>query len=252
MLAVSHSRGADSDAPEQWNDLKGLWPLVAGGGGKGYDLSGYGNHGDWNGSGAHWAPSEQGTVGQCNGTDDGVNLGDWDSLAGGLFTISLEVYPTVVGGPDQRLLSMAALPGFAIGLTNELRVWRTTWHVIAPVNTVLANQWNHIAVRAETPRQVTGFVNGVRYVTEAAQGADYTFGTVWLAAAIVAGAYFAGLVRDVRTWSGPKTDSQIQHLYADCFASLRLRRKVFAVTGGGPFPHYTRRRLRGGTIGMGM
>lgn len=45
IMAVAHSRGADSDAPDLWNDLVLDLPIAAGGGTTAYDVSGYGNEG---------------------------------------------------------------------------------------------------------------------------------------------------------------------------------------------------------------
>ncbi len=45
VLAVSHSRGADSEAPHRWDGVVGLWTMLQGGGHTLYDVSGYGNDG---------------------------------------------------------------------------------------------------------------------------------------------------------------------------------------------------------------
>ncbi len=44
-LAVAQTRGADSDAPHQWDGLVADWSFLQGGGGELFDTSGYGNHG---------------------------------------------------------------------------------------------------------------------------------------------------------------------------------------------------------------
>jgi len=62
MLAVAHTHGAGSEAPELWDGLVGLWPLAAGGGVDAYDLSGYGNHGTLTNMdpATDWVPSPYG------------------------------------------------------------------------------------------------------------------------------------------------------------------------------------------------
>lgn len=68
MLAVSHSHGADGEAPESWDDLAGLWPIAAGGGPTAYDLSGYGTHGAIDG--ATWVSSPLGPALNFDDVDD--------------------------------------------------------------------------------------------------------------------------------------------------------------------------------------
>ena len=45
ILAVSASRGQNSEAPHLWQDAVGLWPMQEGGGGTAFDVSGWGKHG---------------------------------------------------------------------------------------------------------------------------------------------------------------------------------------------------------------
>ena len=78
MLAVSHSRGADSCAPHLWNGLVGYWPCAAGGGLTAFDMSGYGNHGTLTNMdpGSDWVVGEKGRALDFDGTDDYVDAGD--------------------------------------------------------------------------------------------------------------------------------------------------------------------------------
>jgi len=207
----------DLDSPTA-RGLVGWWPGRFPGGNMLHNMTSYPNNGTWNGTGTHWTTDglRQGFVGLYNGTDDYVNVGDFDWLTGGLFSLSMWINPRVIA-PDGRLFASTTFPGMSLGMqaTGRVVIWQTTTHIVAPPGSLVAGTWTHLVIRAETPRQTTAFVDGEQEMTEAVQGADYDFNTPGIGANLnlAFGTRFDGMLDDVRLYNRSLTNAEIRYIY---------------------------------------
>lgn len=236
MLAVSHSHGADSDAPGLWDGLVGLWPLASGGGGTAFDLSGYGRDGTWNGTGTHWTGSERGTVGQLNGSDDYIGA----SLLGSFNDVSISVWVKLSSdteafirfagwdaGPKLWRSSGSLATFYSLGF-----VYTGTIVVGTSVTLQAADGWTHI-IGTKSGSSWTLYANGspIGTGTQALSWSNKAF-EIGRRAWAAPDEYVPGFLSDTRVYNRALAPSEAQQLYLDPFASLRLRRRVFAVAGG--------------------
>lgn len=255
MLAVSHSRGADSEAPDLWDDLVGLWPIAAGGGATAFDLSGYGRHGTLT-NGPMWVATEKGWALDFVAASDqfvvtpALDTSNWLSCS----IISLvqfdagESFPVITdlrysGNDGIRTftqvgtLSLDADDGTFV--TTQFTFNDTFWHTAASV------------VDGDNARI---YLDGILKDEEAGNtfdfaGADGVF-TIGArnAGGGGGGLFFDGRIALTMVSSPALAPSKIQQLAADPNAMLRLRAKVFptAVAGFISYPYPLLNSMSGG------
>lgn len=240
MLAVAHSRGADSETPELWDGLVGLWPIAAGGGITAYDLSGYGNHGTLT-STLDWVTTEKGRALDYFADDGHITI-DSPSLTGSF---------TFLWFGNEKAPAQSAQHGVAgrVGGSNPGLDFGMVPNGIQRIffddGTAKSYQWGagadiagwHLwSWRWDATAEVITFGRDLAFNDVAAATETFSWTSITLLAKIntsrwrgeVALAALAG-----RLWS----DTEIQHLYADPCALTRLRSKVYAAAvapGGHP------------------
>jgi len=183
-----------------------------------------------------------GKIGQgqdFDGSDDYINIGDFDSLGGGNFTISMVIKPTSLVDVQRLISSITADDTSAISITafdeGEIKMWQTAWHTVAPVGSLTADQWTHCVIRSETASQVTGFIDGEQKTTETSQGENYDFNTLGIGAklAMVYGPTFDGIIDEVRISDTPRSAAWIKASYHsgnDSLLTYGSEEKLFVST----------------------
>lgn len=263
MLAVSHSHGANSEAPDSWKDLVGLWPMGAGGGPTAYNLSGYDNHGTLI-NGPTWVPTEKGWGLDFDGSNEHITVpavagAAFLTLAGSVaFWAKLSpmagIYVALGYGdtgsdywlmrPRTRAGTQMLDIGWDIGAGDKYRRYNHTW----------SGEWVFIVVTYDGTL-MRAYFDGVEKAVDASDGNG-----AWLGAAsppdvrIIFGNDetfnydYLGQMGSIALYLRALALAEIQQLYERPNDMLTLRRKVYAAAvapGFVPYP-YPRHELSGG------
>ncbi len=210
--------------PPPGTDLLGYWKFDEGQGITATDSSAYGHHGTI--FGATWAPGKIGQALVFDGTNDYVQIPrdpSLDNLQG--LTMAAWIYPRQdkhwhvldKGDGDKRLYS----EGINRTLDGRVRYSGTHAYVKSPNNTILLNEWQHIAMTWSRATDTTRlYHNGVE-VTYAMQDIgtgtpqndnDYPF-TIGARGALGPVTFLNGLLDDLHLYNRPLTAQEIRDLH---------------------------------------
>ena len=265
VLAVSHSRGADSDDPRAWSDLRGGWLGLQGGGKKWFDVSGFGNRGTltnmvpataWVASALDFggASQERVSVAAAASINDLVPL----SISTWCFPRDIEINAALVDKRGQFFaLGWQFYIQGAFADSGKLAFRRDSgggtdmWGTTAN-GAVAVNQWQHLAMTwdggLDPSTSVQFFVNGqeqslslstVGSVGSSDAGNALSIGgQPWSPGSSVD--ELDGLLATTTVHNRILASSEIQQLFADPDAMFRPRAKVYAAAvaavgiGGSP------------------
>ncbi len=210
--------------PPPGTDLLGYWKFDEGRGSTATDSSAYGHHGTI--FGATWAPGKIGQALAFDGTNDYVQIPrdpSLDNLQG--LTMAAWVYPRQdkhwhvldKGDGDKRLYS----EGVNRTLDGRVRYSGTQAYAKSPNNTILLNEWQHIAMTwSRATNSARLYHNGaeVTYTTQdigtgtPQDDTDYPF-TIGVRAALGPVTFLNGLLDDLRLYNRPLSAPEIRDLY---------------------------------------
>jgi len=241
ILAVSQSRGADSDAPHLWDGLVGGWPFQEGGGSTLHDVSGYGNHGTLTNMdpATDWVVGEKGWALDFDGSDDYVNLGQaWQGLQlKGSIVVSAtlrqfnENNSWIIGlGHSSSSNDAVGFRGFIAGTFGVQYLGNGTEQNILGLAT--SNGTYHFAVTWDASNNLIGYTNGNQVGSPVA--ITYAIGPSDLNQALMAAdvrsgisAYTNCIIFQAAFYNRVLASSEIQQVYVDPGAMYRPRVKAF-------------------------
>ena len=242
MLAVSHSRGADSEAPELWDDLELLLPLAEGGGVTAYDLSGD-NEGTLTNMdpATDWVVTEKGwALDLVGASTQYIDISPF-GFTGYPFTLWAEAYPTIAAG---ALMSLGKTSAFnllyGMGIDGSGRAFifaRNTSYESAVGSVSLLNAWHTLVsvFWSDTVKEM--WVDG-KLVATLTTNVTYNAGIDRLRISGYADStpdyWYNGRVVQAGAVARGLVSSQIQQLHTDPDAMLRLRSRVPVSTGAAP------------------
>ena len=238
MLAVSHSHGAGSEAPDLWEDLNALWPFGAGGGPTAYDLSGYGNQGTLTSMdpATDWVPSPYGWALDFDGTSQYVTFGtQLNNTLNDSFSILMWVATDADGVTlfGNRGAANSRLMTRGIWGANALRVTEENVGVITGGGTFQSG-WNHcVWTYDKTNTQHSVYLNNVLVASKSqAFGGAYA-GNSYLSDD--SANQLDGRIANCLIYNRSVSLSEIQQLYEKPNDMLTLRQRVYstAVAPGG-------------------
>ncbi len=207
--------------------LVGEWRLNDGVGNSAVDSSGYGNDGDWNGTGIHWTTDGiYNGAGIFNGLNDSISCGslniDQSNTSVGI-TIEAWVYPTSVSSGRHMVISTDD-GGYDWSLLREGSVWHvfTGASSYATGFSVELNQWQHI-VAVFVPGDGVRFYKNAEGITTSNISYDASDNNVsigdnpgpW-------NEYFIGIIDEVRIYDEVLSSVEIQQLYVQGTAKHNL------------------------------
>jgi hypothetical protein len=128
------------------------------------------------------------------------------ALGTGDFTLEARIYPTTVANyntilssrPDSR--SDPSMYGFGLRANGEVFFYTNGWILVSPSNTILANNWYHLAL-TRSGTTLTLWVNGTSVAT-ATNNQNFTETRLYLGAHANGAEAYAGYIRDVRVTKG--------------------------------------------------
>ena len=274
ILNVADGRGALSDAPHLWHGLVGWWPMQEGGGARAFDASGHGNDGTLTNMdpATDWVVTEKGRALDFDGNNDYVAAPHSSSLdITGFVTLSLWFQASSLVGDDGGLISKsidsakyfgtAAHKVYELGVLNNILYFQisdgTTSRVASgSIVAYLDNRPHHVVAGRFSQSGSNGsqiWIDGIcKYMSSGNFPAIQSMVSYLDIGGYTTNYNYQGKLNNVSIHARGITESEIQQLYSDPWAMGRLRRKVYAAAVGGPFPHYLRRSMRGGMIGMGI
>ncbi len=237
ILAVSHSRGAESEAPYLWDDLAAFYPIAAGGGSTAWDVSGFGRNGVLV-NGPTWGVGERGTHLEFDGTSSrNVNLGDIDAPVTAL-SISTWIRPDFAPGAAQSRHvfdkagddNLAAWRLFYRDVDQDFRFRLFTTSGVRNVNngeTWSANEWHHLAATYDGASMKMywdgNFSNSTDHTGAiTTNNVDLLIG---FSSGSLANSSWLGGLANLVFHSRALVLSEIQQLHQDPDAMLRLRSK---------------------------
>ncbi len=211
-------------------DLVGEWRLNDSVGNSAVDSSGYGNDGNWNGTGVHWTTDGMyDGAALFNGTDDyiitpnivdqfpdeTVTIGVWFKASGeGVIVSELGQALINSGWHDSQIeiLSSGEV---------KVRVWNLSSVSLGIVDFGI---WHYAVLRYDKKTQsLDGFLDGVRSSShingdrsapwESGRDLHYAFGTID-ATNLGSGAYFNGMIDEICIYNRALSSAEIQQLYA--------------------------------------
>ncbi len=249
-LNVARGHGCDSEAPQSWNSIKGLWPIATGGGPTAFDLSGYGNDGTLTGMdpATDWVTSRYGYALDFDGANDYIHV---PTAVASAYPITMSAWVKRAASAD---MSIAQIHDGTSGSDNAFRFYidsndklniRTRSDgvhgtIITSTGSV-ATEWTHVAGVFESDTAgrlyIDGALDGSGAFNKIPGAVTLTFlgtlrASVWP---------FNGLVASVAIHARTLPGSEIQQLYADPHAMFRLRRRVYATAVaavGNPWHYY--------------
>ncbi len=247
ILAVSHSRGAESEAPELWDDLVALYPIAAGGGIIAEDMSGFEHNGTLT-NGPTWVMTEKGSALDFDG---GNQYGDipHSSRFEGLVNSSIGCWFRVDSTPTNTLQML--MSKYDQNLALENRGWyfalfdangdgdaqlRMTFSdgvnsdVLQGTISVVDGKWYQAAgvrqagkfslfLNGKLDISASGLITGASVATNRSQ----LIGARWNIANT--NRHFDGQLSLCGFWPRAITPSEIQQLHQDQYVMLRLRTK---------------------------
>lgn len=251
VLAVSHSHGEDSDSPEAWNGIRGLWTMVQGGGKTLFDISGYGNHGALTDMvpADDWVAGERGYTLEFDEVDDHVLIPNFSY--GPNLTVSFWYNPTDNTGSDfQYIFSHGSF-----NTANSLNIFlheageatipnqlRTSFRDsndsanLLDAGTEFTVGWHHYAITIGAAG-ANIYVDGIWRVGNAGLGGDsfnpstdVFFGG---RSDLNVDRFFGGKLSDLLIHNRALLPAEIQQLFRDPLAPLRLRDTQIPIAAAG-------------------
>lgn len=153
-------------------------------------------------------PGDAATALSLDGSGDyALSASDPDNALGtGDFTLEARIYPTAVYNYNGILstrpssYSDATMWGFGLRANGEAFFYTNGWVVVSPSNTIVANNWYHLAL-TRSGTTVTLWVNGVSVAT-ATNSQNFTQQRLHVGAHANGDEPFVGYLRDVRVTKG--------------------------------------------------
>lgn len=253
LLIPSYGQGfarcaAESANPGLWHGLAGLWaPTLGPTGSTLRDWSGHQNHGTLTdmAPATDWVPSRYGYVLDFNAAGNNkIVLSKTVITALSAMTVAFWACPI---NTEYHGMVVGKVAGHRFYMESfNWASWRALWHDGVAVRTLssaigyAAGTWAHVAYTNNSTAQSL-FTNGVQRANAAFSGFDASTLSVDLCEGYSNPNYnFGGLVALIAIWSRALAPAEIQQLYVDPHALLRLRRRVFAaaaVAGIAPTSH---------------
>ena len=243
ILECAECMGQNSEAPELWAGLVGLWPFAVGGGLTAFDVSGYGNHGTLTNMdpATDWVMTERGWALAFGGADACVDIP--------MLVLSTNADSTIAWWGTRNADGDHAIAGSRADYKRIM--WLDSNDELFIETDTNANQ----ASSSSQPSSYDGLWHHAAIVTRAGEaffyfdGADVGQGTytakltntttieVFGADKIGAPSYeYNGRLNNICAWpTRALLPSEISQLYSDPWAMYRLRSKPFpaAVAPGG-------------------
>ncbi len=232
VLAVSHSRGADSEAPHLWDGLVGCWSMLQGGGKTLYDISGYGNHGtltNFADIGAAWVPGNPRSGGYAldfDGANDTIALSSFNV---GTDAITASIWGNWSAVPDDILFGNSVVSRYTLYVAATDVLFRTASGFVSVThNGVTQGIWYHFAVTRTVGGAVVFYQDGALIGTATRTGALDDIDSIGSRGDGVF--EMNGMLSDLSVHNRALSPSEIQLLYERPNAMLNLRRRVFPAT----------------------
>ncbi len=231
VLAVSRSRGRQSENPSAWDGLVGAWSMLQGGGATLFDVSGFGNNGVLANMdpATDWIVGEKGYALAFDSTNDAVNVGDFDStIFSGDATVTALVRLTDASDSLSFLFDKRVSNGNGLLLFSNSGNIRSDWNGDSNSQGVFTeNAWQHVVVRRKGT-VVRHYIDGKQAGSDGSSSADASRATQ---AAIGSRSFgftssWAGDIAGMAVYNRALTPSEIQRQYADPNAMFRLKRRV--------------------------
>lgn len=261
-MAVAHSRGADSDAPDLWDGLVLDLPIAAGGGTTAYDVSGYDNHGtltnmdpatDWVASPYGWVLDFVRTDSQYVNLPTNAKGLELTASGGTLWVLcrQTEAVNAIHYGLISRTRTSNTLTSaYSLRTYDDARKLRGQLQIGAELTSVVSafelNAWNSLAHSWDGTNQYL-WVNGKLVGQQVQDGVPAYTPPTFAYIGRSKNTYFHGQIASAGIYNRALALSEIQQLYADPQAMHRLRRRIFAsavAPGGLSIPiamhHYTK------------
>ena len=237
ILAVSASRGQNSEAPHLWRDAVGLWPMQEGGGGTVFDVSGRGENGTLAGV-PDWTVTANGHALDFDGTNDYVALDNpGDILDGRHISVSGWIYGDTWSNSYPRVLDRIYNGQFAfyiVASDNEM-----TWalctasgnvdYVRNGTASISTGVWNH-CVWSYDGITMRMYINGTLRDASSVGiggGLDASSAAICIGDRSAHDRKFDGRITNLGLWCRGLVASEIQQLHAEPWAMYTPRAKIF-------------------------
>ena len=240
VLAVSHSRGQESLDPGAWDNLRGCWTKLQGGGSKLYDVSGYGNDGTVNGP--EWTASDRGLVLNYDGsTPDSVNI-TTPVVTDYPFSVALWYKATdhstsraLWSLSDQSVGSTQYYILHSGGGTIQVGL-RNTGFVAAASPSISDGEWVHIVGTWSSSTLRAVYINGVFKADNTTSVSAFTPTRMDIGRLGDSSPNFwaNGLIGDVQVYGHVLAPTEIQKLYTSRLDMFTLRRRTPVGTAAPP------------------
>jgi len=202
------------------DDVAGYWHFDEGTGTSTYDASGNGKSGELMNS-PTWKSASDCKAGQCielDGINQWVDLGNFDFLSGGSFTISMWLNPDTVFSDDRIISSYTPGDTNAISVrfnSNKIEIWQSEWDIISS-STIGSDQWFHLAI-VIVGDSATAYINGEKELTGVQLGGNFDVNSIGIGKQLAGsgGNYFNGKVDEVRIYNTALSSSTIKAHYED-------------------------------------
>ena len=251
IAAVAQTRGADSDDPESWKGLRGLWSFRENGGRRLFDFSGFGEHGTptngptWGADYLHFVPGSSQYIDVGMETEDNVYQNNALTVAAWVRNDNLAVDATVMGRLDiiggvsdqQWLLWMdtgEGADGYALGIKTD----STTLKAGTTTASAIVNKWQHVAGTWDG-LAVRVYVDGVQVASNVTAGTirQEINTKIGIGVSTPKGPsrFWTGDIRQAAFWSRALAASEIAKLYYDSDAMFSLKTRVSVISPPGGF-----------------
>lgn len=244
IMAVSHSRGADSNAPHLWNGLAGLWPMQEGGGATAFDVSGFGNHGTLTNMdpATDWVVGEKGhALDFASASSQYIALAD-TAILRPASSLSLSMWAfrrtATTGGLFQSAGYDASNGGYKVSLSSgkisfSIRRDASTWKSAASDSALPDVTWTHVACTWDGATMSVYIDGKVQSSPTACDAIHYGVVATTPHFGLYSTYYFNGQLTNGLCYNRALTPSEIEQLYAEPWAMPTMRRRVYpAVVAG--------------------
>ena len=243
ILAVAHSKGEFSDAPDLWDGLVGAWTFQEGGGDTIFDVSGHSNHGTQAQSDqkTKWTTSNRGRSLDFDGSNDYVDTNESQSLRDlpetHNFTVSFWFNSTSAAIDEAALAwngtdDLVFYPNDSSSGSGGARVfWRDVGNnIINESGPDLSGEWHSFTFVSRAADDHEAYRDGVSVGTSSATGTAGPFSNILIGTFEPVNQAFDGLIDDVRIYDRALSANEIQELYADPWGAYRVRKKKYYIT----------------------